>query len=312
MFNYRIYGLLVKSDTKFPEVEEWNAEENSDVRIHKADLNTIHKEIIEYQDNSAMKKEPGETAWLVYKYSRETSIVCFPGKGIFQIINGRTIEYMNEISTNSTEFRQLVLCMCFGILLIQREQIVIHGSGMTKGGTAFIISGESGVGKSTLTNALLGQGYEFMADDAVALTVTDKIYACGAYPQRKLCENIIEYDGYDKEKLRYIPDGGKIKYGVDMKESYRADKEELRVLLVLSVADIDTVLIEEIQGNEKLKYIINNLYKRETYKKIGFTTCIFEQCVKIADNISVYEIKRPKDKFSVREQVELLKPILLG
>ena len=61
--------------------------------------------------------------------------------------------------------------MSLAIIKIQREDIIIHGSGllMPDADKGFIISGDSGSGKSTLADHLLHKGFRFVADDVVAV-----------------------------------------------------------------------------------------------------------------------------------------------
>ena len=47
---------------------------------------------------------------------------------------------------------------------------LIHGAALGLGGKGLALAGPSGSGKSTLAAGLVGQGYDFLADDLIALS----------------------------------------------------------------------------------------------------------------------------------------------
>ena len=57
----------------------------------------------------------------------------------------------------------------FGILLHQREQLVLHASAIRVGGKAVLFCGTSGTGKSTMAAALAQRGYPLITDDVCAI-----------------------------------------------------------------------------------------------------------------------------------------------
>jgi hypothetical protein len=59
----------------------------------------------------------------------------------------------------------------FGILLHQREQIVMHASAVRVNGKAVLFCGASGAGKSTMAAALVQRGYPLVTDDVCAISL---------------------------------------------------------------------------------------------------------------------------------------------
>jgi hypothetical protein len=75
------------------------------------------------------------------------------------------------VSERSTEDVPIfILGTMFGILLHQREQIVLHASAVEVNGKAVAFCGSSGEGKSTLAAALARRGYRLITDDICAIS----------------------------------------------------------------------------------------------------------------------------------------------
>ena len=231
------------------------------------------------------------------------------GHGCMIVQNGNEIIYRLKEGTNTMLIEETINCMCIGLIMIQRGQIMIHGSGVLWGDKAVIIGGESGSGKSTLTDSLLCEGAVFMADDYVAVDIEDgKIWAHPSVPQRKLCSDIVEKRGYDKSKLLLLPaevgKNGVEKYAMRYIEDYSPERKLLGSLVVMQVRDdLKHGFIEKVTGSEKLKCITDNLYKYTAYIKLGLSREQFLECVQIANHIDVYRLVRPPTGLSVDEMV---------
>lgn len=305
MYWYRIYGLNVESDIRISEAQICEKAVSVDVKIQASDLSNIVTEIKGVMSSNVVKGHEEETASLVRRLGGAESILYYLDIGIFKVVEGKRIEYMAEMDTDTPVFRQWLLCMAFGVIMIQRQQIMLHGSCLMHKNkdAAFILSGDSGSGKSTLANALLNRGCRFKADDAVALDILDneKIEAYGAFPARRLCKDIVEKENIDKSKLQYIEDGGREKYILDMSDAYFGEPHCLEKIFILKPGEYEKVECVELNGSAKLNSIIYNLYKRDTYKEIGITPDIFKKCVQIAQNIKVYELHRPTMQDTVEE-----------
>ena len=76
-----------------------------------------------------------------------------------------------EAPAREADIPIFILGTVFGILLHQREQIVLHASAVRVNGKAVLFCGPSGAGKSTLAAALAQRGYPLVTDDFCTLTV---------------------------------------------------------------------------------------------------------------------------------------------
>lgn len=310
MYLYKIYGLYVKSDIKINEACYCKDKERFDIVIKKTDmydtLNEINKYVVSHRDIKHKNEEPS----MISKVTNNEAVIYIPGISIFKMKNGTSIEYMPEIKTDTGVFRQWLLNLALGIIAIQRNKILIHGSGILnkERDCAFIISGDSGSGKSTLSNELLLAGYHFMADDAVPVDIeeNEEIFASGAFPSRRLCVDIVDKYQMDKSKMEYVKDGSKEKYILSMSDSYFEEPVLLKKIFIIKAGNYDKVKCAELKGMDKVNCILYNLYKRNTYKNIGVSQVVFKKCVQIAKNVEIYELYRPITQNTVKELVNII------
>ena len=89
----------------------------------------------------------------------------------FLLDDGREIVVSPESEAAVADVPVFILGTVFGILLHQREQVVLHASAVEVNGRAVLFCGASGAGKSTLAAALTERGYPLVTDDFCALTL---------------------------------------------------------------------------------------------------------------------------------------------
>lgn len=98
-------------------------------------------------------------------------LLRIPGVARFLLNDGREIVFAQEPGGDPADVPVFLLGTVFGILLHQREQIVLHASAVRVNGRAILFCGQSGAGKSTLAAALAQRGYAVMTDDVCAITI---------------------------------------------------------------------------------------------------------------------------------------------
>lgn len=193
-----------------------------------------------------------------------------------------------------------LILVCDAILDNRKELIEIDNK-------AVIFTRDRGVGKSTLTTALREKGYKFISDNVAGIKIDKVPYVMPGFPYQKLCESAMDKFGYDKEKNTSFMSDKEVKYVVPALDEFVYEGRELVSIVKLTVVDVEEVTIEELRGSEKLNNIIENIYRGEYIKHLGKMDPIyFKQCVDIAKNINFYVVTRPKDKFTVDEQIELI------
>lgn len=295
---YKVYGLIVESDIEIPELLSIDKNENKvDIKIKK---DIIPKDVIE--------KIPSYS-W--FKYDVDSMVFTVKNIGSFYIYDGKNIVVQPSENADNQGIKTFILGTSFGMILLQRNKVAIHGGAILIGENAIILTGQSGAGKSTLTNAFRQYEYPFMADDVSStIELQDEIFIESAYPQQKICRDAMEKMGYRIDDFKLI-DEDREKYVIPTHESFVKEKRKLKAIFEIEPYDGEEVKIEEVSGGEKMKTILRNIYRIEIIVHHGIPPAYFKKVINIAKNTLVFRIKRPKNQFSVDRQIELIERELM-
>ncbi|EIA18197.1 hypothetical protein [Clostridium perfringens] len=295
---YKVYGLIVESDIEIPELLSIDKNENKvDIKIKK---DIIPKDVIE--------KIPSYS-W--FKYDVDSMVFTVKNIGSFYIYDGNNIIVQPSENADNQGIKTFILGTSFGMILLQRNKVAIHGGAILIGENAIILTGQSGAGKSTLTNAFRQYKYPFMADDVSStIELQDVIFIEPAYPQQKICRDAMEKMGYRIDDFKLI-DEDREKYVIPTHESFVKEKRKLQAIFEIEPYNGEEVKIEEISGGEKMKTILRNIYRIEIIAPHGIPPAYFKKVINIAKNTLVFRIKRPKNQFSVDRQIELIERELM-
>lgn len=296
-FKYRVYGLNIESEIELEEL----------VKIEDNQCNQIDVKIIYGKTNDKIKNQVNRNSWI----GTDINDICVYTKNIaiYQIKNGNTIIIEPLKDKDNERIKSFLLGWSFGILLIQRKTIALHGSAISKGDKAIIISGKSKAGKSTLASAFNNKGYKFLSDDVVALDILkDNVLAQPAYPQKKICEDVMKALGYDKKDYEINKQNTeRIRYKVPVTDTFELKPCKVQAIFeIVSKDEYEKVSIEKIEGNKKIDYMLNNIYFFGVESSIGTRPEYFKKAIQLINSIPLYKIKRPADKITIEEQMDLV------
>ena len=116
--------------------------------------------------------EGASTSGPTWQIADKQFLLRIPNVARFLLSDGQEIAFEAEPGGDSGDIPIFILGTAFGILLHQREQIVLHASAVRVNGQAILFCGPSGAGKSTLAAALAQRGYRLITDDFCTVTVT--------------------------------------------------------------------------------------------------------------------------------------------
>lgn len=293
MFIYTVYGLIIKSDIFIKELIQTNKFENVDVTIEYAVAPKDMKDKVCDAKN--------------VKFSRSEFCLYVENVAHYYVAYGNKIVVELEKNCEEVVANVFLLGTCFGMLLSQRKTVAIHGGTVVIKDSGVIITGDTGAGKSTLTAAFRKEGYTFLADDVSAIGEDSKENAIiySAFPQQKLCKDALEKLGHDLSNYVLIDEERK-KYSIPTHNSFLRGNAKLKSIYEINVVENDEVSIIQLFGKDKLKTILKNIYRIETINYNGLDPVYFKKCIVLSTKINVFQINRPKNKFSVNDQMKLI------
>jgi len=154
---YRVCGLSVSSDITLPGLIAGSAGSAPQVTIRCGPV---------------PESLPGASAsGPTWQVAGKRFLLRIPDIARFLLNDGREIVFSPESDETAADIPIFILGTVFGILLHQREQIVLHASAVRVNGKAVLFCGSSGAGKSTLAAALAQRGYPLVTDDFCTLTI---------------------------------------------------------------------------------------------------------------------------------------------
>ncbi len=299
-YKYLLYGLKVDSEIEIEEAYREDFGSVSDVKVNIGEMPNNALEMCSDFDGEGVYAAVSADA-MVFRaldtadfYVRKENITISPHKG-----------------ADERDVRSFLLGSGFGYCMILRKQILLHGGAVSKNGKGVIITGESGAGKSTVSDALSSRDYLFVADDGCAISFEEeKPHINMGYPQKKLCRDAALKKGYNLSDLIYINED-RDKFALRLKDGFLPGGASFDYLFELKCTDEDELSIKEVQGHEKLMMILRNVFRSEDgFRFWGVPTEYMQQCLKIASTVSMYQITRPRAKDTLSEILDFIEKIV--
>ena len=299
MKKYSLYGLTIETDIDFPHLNALDDSYDTDVLIRQGEcLN----EVTEYLKKSGAYEK---------KYEIGLQYSCFMNKGGYYVIkDGKEIIFETKEGYTPMSVSAWLLGYCTAMLLLQRDTLAIHCSAVCVNGDgssrdAFLISGRSGAGKSSLTRKLLERGYKLMADDVAAVQCEDEVMVYPAFPYQKLVRNEVEKRNLNKNDLIYV-DEDKDKFLVPVGDEFSGVPAGIKAMIVIAVGDVPEVQIIKLSGFDQLMAVRNNLFLTVLKGDWMESREVLNMCLKMAGKCPVYIIVRPQEGDSLDAMADLI------
>jgi len=289
-FLYRAYGLTIVSDFYLPGMVEGHG---------------VPDIVIRYGTVPIFLEDAIITT-ILFQVALERFSITLDGVARYLVISGREIVVEPCVTANDADVQVFLLGTVFGALLQMRGGFVLHGAAVAIHGQGIILSGVSGAGKSTLAGALAQKGYEFLADDvcAVSLSKEGQPQIIPGYPRITLWADAVEELGEDVRLLHRVRNNLE-KYELSMHEIFSSTAVPLRYCCQLSCTNTEKVQVVDITDIEKMETIEKNSYRYWFLSGHGGTLHV-KQCGEMASAIDIFHIARPMDGFWLDELVDQL------
>jgi hypothetical protein len=225
--------------------------------------------------------------------------------GTFYARDGKSVE-LSPVEQASTPTIELYLNgSVFGAVLHQRQILPIHGSSFAKGSKGFIISGESGAGKSSLTTAFCLNGNDFLTDDVTPIVFKNEAPQILPFSDRiKLWGDSLAQFQKKSESLKKItPDQEKFYYPVIRNHS---EKIPLRALFIVEPKKVQKPEFRQLDKTLTIPALQHQIYRYGFLAGMPHLKAVyFHQLVSIGKQIPVIQIERPL-KISISEMHNLM------
>jgi hypothetical protein len=234
-------------------------------------------------------------------------LLRIPGVARFLLTAGNEIAFEAEPGADAGDIPIFILGTAFGVLLHQREQIVLHASAVRVNGKAILFCGPSGAGKSTLAAALAQRGYRLITDDFCAVTVTEAgtpvVHPDGR--QLKLWAQAIEK--LDLEESRGERVRSRLeKFYVDPGEAH---VEALPLGAVYALREARPPLVAGIERPNVADAAVllrRNAYRPRLVAHLNQKVLYFHAAATIANNAGIFHLTRKLDFAAMPEVVSSL------
>lgn len=286
---YKAFGLNLESDFIFDEMFRSDGESEVELIYGKT------PDFLPYKTSG----------YIWYQGCKDHMLMHIRNVARYYISYGKSIVIEPLQNVRFDAVKLYLLSIAYVPLLMQRGIFPLHGSALDINNIGIIISGDPGAGKSTLALALNQKGYPLITDDISVLKESENgLSIICSYPQQRITENTASNLGIDTSLLKRVEKSNR--FYLPIEEDTLTENIPLKAFFEIMPYDGEQVYLEEITGSKKLKTLIYNTYYYQLISSLEMSNEHFEFCSFLAKNINVYRIYRPRDEFTIDEQIKLL------
>lgn len=203
-------------------------------------------------------------------------------------------------------------------LLLQRGTMPLHGSAVVIDGKAYAIVGGSGAGKSTLTKAFLEQGYSFLSDDVIPVSLAEdgtQGIVMPALKEQKLWQECLPHFNmsqngldtvYEREEHQGELTGKRTKYAIPVSRFHQGPLPLGGIFELVKSQERDHVMLAAIHKAEKLRTILQHTFHRMLIPPLGLLEWHFGMASTLVNSTPMYKLERPVSRFTASELLTLM------
>lgn len=290
--NYTAFGITIRSAIKLPPLQSVTLldGDSSDVSI---ELGRVDKSELAGSKKNGFYTESAPDQLRFY----------VPDIAWFHVSNGNRVVIEPDKSGDEDGVRLYLLGTCLGVIMHQRNHLVIHGNAVRFGDHCVIFAGKSGNGKSTLAAAFHQRGRQLLADDLAVIDAHGRVQP--SYPQIKLWHDTAEKLNIDVSKLKRIREEID-KYAYPLPDLFCSTPLPVKAIYILNHHNQDDFIFDSIKGINKFNPLKNNTYRIGHLDGLGLKAQHLKLCSQLANQIDVTRITRPNAKFQLDQLVKLI------
>ena len=269
---YKAFGLVLESEFPLIQLPRIPAQ-TPDVRIVRSDLSGLSPQQRQFSGPEGC-------------YFRGLD------RCVHWITAGSLIQVDPEPDYDPSLLCLYLLGTCMGAILHQRGVMLLHGSCVTDGTHAVLLTGDSGAGKSTLAAEFLRHGWRLITDDVSAVYDPEGIpMVQSSYPSQKLWQDALErYERRESDIHSLYTTADREKYGVDVSEFFFDGRVPLKLVVRLLPGEPDC-RIEPILDMTKVDQLMRNTYRFSLLREQELPRH-FQRCVTLSTKIAMALVTR--------------------
>ena len=240
-----------------------------------------------------------------FKLDEHGSVYFDSGHGWLYIEEGKTIKLKLENKADTQAITQYIMGSAMAVILQQRKTLLLHASAVSKDGRAMIITGPSGLGKSSTAALLNDAGYDLISDDMAAIRFQgDQAWIMSGPSIQKIGTDVLRHlnEPID-EKVKTLADG-KPKYF----RPFTASEKMMPISHIYCLARTDSTHSDLFTGPELKQFysVYRNSFRFRLIGPLGFAKRHMEQCTDLYKMVTTKTLALPNDYLDFDNTVSLL------
>lgn len=281
VYDYRLCGLRVASTVALPQLMPWDGDAGAaiDVSIETGSVPDDWSDRVPVSPRQSVAADG-------------SVLLRIPGLLRMLVMAGNRI-VLDLDAPEDMGWQAFLLGSGLGFLCHQRGLFPLHAACLVVRGRTIAIAGVQGVGKSTLSSALLARGHRLLSDDVTVLQIVDgRPQVLPAFPRLKLWGDSVRHLGLAKDKVAFVR-GGMEKYDLPPATGFDPAARPLDHVVLLTQGARPEV--KAIARSLVVPEVRAHVFRPKVAHALGRDAQLFMQTAALAGAVPVHRVTRGGD-----------------
>ena len=277
-------GWRVRSAVPLPELPPWTGDHSEpDIRIELGAVPEVSADWTAFSP-------------LIHLASPDGVRLAIPRVASYWVESGRRVIVEPRLPVEAPAIRLFLLGTVLAILCYQRGLVPLHASAVEVSAGALLVSGRSGLGKSTLAAMLVARGHRLIADDVCVLDIGtggDPLIR-PVLPRLKLWQDAAQAMAISTDGLEQVRDEA-LKFSLPVEENrFRSGPVRAAHIVLLqsrSSPAISATPLAPLAAIERGQLF----YRRRLAEALGGRALLFRARIALGRSVPITEVSRPDD-----------------